>query len=227
MISIAMYRCAIGNFNASYKIYMKKRNGSMNKFNFQSLYTMLSFILLMGKYFYGTYEKTLQNVNNKVCHVINGNVSANGTYNLLSWNKGNSNFSTRRDDILITLDRLKPDIFSIHEANFSIKNDRKIIGYKIESNNLIHGNDICRTVTLIKDGISYKRRYDLEDKYISSIWLQIFISKRVSILVCSYYRQWGLPATLNVNGSNSTKSQCEISLLVLVSRLGWVRCIVF
>ena len=85
MISIAMYRCAIGNFNASYKIYMKKRNGSMNKFNFQSLYTMLSFILLMGKYFYGTYEKTLQNVNNKVCHVINGNVSANGTYNLLSW----------------------------------------------------------------------------------------------------------------------------------------------
>ena len=123
---------------------------------------------------------------------------------------------------MISIKKHNPDVFAIHEANYSIKNDTKIKGYKIECINLIHGNDNCRTITLIRDGISYKRRFDLENKYISAIWLQIFIKKRVSILVCSFYRQWGLPASLNINESNSIQSQCNRYNIFFLIKLKWL-----
>ena len=88
---------------------------------------------------------------------------------MITWNKGNSNFSNKRDDICITLDRFNPDIFSIHDANFLVDNDRNFKNYTIEYNTLTENSKIARTITLIKKGISYKRRYDLEDRYISSI----------------------------------------------------------
>ena len=34
-----------------------------------------------------------------------------GTFYLLSWNKGNSKFENKRDDIVITIARYKPDFF--------------------------------------------------------------------------------------------------------------------
>ena len=126
---------------------------------------------------------------------------------MISWNKGNSNFSTKRDDILITINRYHPDIFAIHEANYSIKNDGQILGYNIEHNTLVDNYTISRSLLIIKKGISYKRRYDLENKYISSIWVQINISKKKSILICSYYRQWSIPSILNINNSNSVSNQ--------------------
>ena len=103
---------------------------------------------------------------------------------MISWNKGNSNFSTKRDNILITINRYHPDIFAIHEANYSIKNDGQILGYNIEHNTLVDSHTISRSLLIIKKGISYKRRYDLENIYISSIWIQINISKKKSILIC-------------------------------------------
>ena len=99
---------------------------------------------------------------------------------MISWNKGNSNFRTKKDDILVTINRYKPDIFAIHEANYRSKNDGHIYGYNVKCNTLIEGYDISRTILLLKKGISYKRRYDLENKYISRIWVQINISKTSS-----------------------------------------------
>ena len=85
---------------------------------------------------------------------------------MISWNKGNSNFITKKDDILITINRYHPDIFALHEANYNPKNDGQIFGYNIEYNTLCVNHKISRTLLLIKKGISYKRRYDLENKYI-------------------------------------------------------------
>ena len=82
---------------------------------------------------------------------------------MISWNKGNSNFSTKRDNILITINRYHPDIFAIHEANYSIKNDGQILGYNIEHNTLVDSHTISRSLLIIKKGISYKRRYDLQN----------------------------------------------------------------
>ena len=126
---------------------------------------------------------------------------------LFSWNKGNSTFGNKRNDILVTIDRYKPDIFAIHEANFDIKRDRGFDNYNIENNTILKGYNISRTILLIKKGISYKRRKDFENDYISSVWVQIILSKRVSTFICSYYSQWSLPQELNIKNSNSPKSQ--------------------
>ena len=75
-----------------------------------------------------------------------------------------------RDDIAITLDRHKPDFFAIHEANYNILKDKGFKGYNIEYNTLHINSVISRTILLIKKGINFKRRYDIENiGYINSL----------------------------------------------------------
>merc|ERR1712240_946263 len=100
--------------------------------------------------------------------------------------------------IAITLDRHKLDFFAIHEANYNILKDRGFKGYNIEYNTLHINSVISRTILLFKKGINFKRRYDIENIGISSIWVQAQISKKVSIMVCSYYCQWSLPSCFNI-----------------------------
>ena len=49
---------------------------------------------------------------------------------------------------------------------------------------------------MVNNNISYKRRYDLENEFISSIWVQVNITKNINLLVCSFYRQWQLPSNI-------------------------------
>ena len=72
---------------------------------------------------------------------------------MISWNKGNSNFKTKKNDILVTINRYQPDIFAIQEANYRSKNDGHIFGYNVEYNTLIDSYDISRTILLLKKGI--------------------------------------------------------------------------
>ena len=78
-----------------------------------------------------------------------------------------------RDDIAITLDRHKPDFFAIHEANYNILKDKGFKGYNIEYNMLHINSVISRTILLIKKGINFKRRYNIENIGISSIWVRV------------------------------------------------------
>ena len=150
----------------------------------------------MGVNLNNTFSKVCQINNNRINHTVNGNISKKGTITLFTWNKGNSTFKNKRDDILLTIERYKPDIFAIHEANFDIYKDRGFEDYTIEANILCKGYNISRTILLIKKGIAYKRRKELENEYIASVWVEIIISKRVSTLISSYYRQWSLPQEL-------------------------------
>ena len=86
--------------------------------------------------------------------------------------------------LVITISNSKPN-----EANYDILKDKGFKGYNIEYNTLHINSVISRTILLIKKGINFKRRYDIENIGISSIWVQAQISKKVSIMVCSYYRQ--------------------------------------
>merc|ERR1712240_272533 len=152
-------------------------------------------------------SKVRQDYNNKINHIQNGNIMKKGTFTLVTWNKGNGTFKNKRDDILLTIDRYRPDIFAIHEANFDLNSDRGFDNYVIEANTLCKGHQISRTIMLIKQGIPYKRRKDLENDYIASIWVQIKINSKVSTLISSFYRQWSLPQELKINNSNSPASQ--------------------
>ena len=135
MISIQSYRLAIGLFqfkikclkakNSTYDDFKRGERGGI-KFN-----SILIFFLL-GVCINSSYSKRCQEANNKNIHSLNGNISKKGTISLFTWNKGNSTFGNKRDDILITIDIFKPDIFAIHEANFDIGRDKNFdnIAYK-------------------------------------------------------------------------------------------------
>ena len=71
----------------------------------------------------------------------------------------------------------------------------------------------ARTILLLEQEIIYKRRLDLEDLHISTIWVEVKISKRNSVLVCAYYRQWSLPNECNVSNSNSLAAQKDRYML--------------
>ena len=112
MISIAQYRSVIGTFS-SYK-KPKIKNGKVKNQNvFISVIFLL--LLLLSSQVENNHDSILQKGNNKSSHSLYGN---NSNYNLLHWNKGNSYFHSKIDDIYYAIDLNKPDIFSIAEANY-------------------------------------------------------------------------------------------------------------
>ena len=62
-------------------------------------------------------------------HSLNGNPLKKGIYLLMSWNKGNGKFYSKRDDISITIDRFNPDFFALQKTNFDKYNDKGFKGY--------------------------------------------------------------------------------------------------
>ena len=179
MISIQAFRISVGLFqfkllNSKPKnsTYRDRNGGSKCSLNLK----ILLIFFLLGVNVNNTFSKVSQVANNRINHMLNGNISKKGNLTLFTWNKGNSTFKNKRDDILITIERYKPDIFAIHEANFDINNDRGFENYTIEANTLCRGHQISRTIILIKKGVAYKRRKDLENDYIASVWVQITIS---------------------------------------------------
>ena len=141
MISIQSYRLSIGLFqfksrhfkvnNSTYEDKIRGKGGrdkisaKGGKINFK----IILLFFLLGVNINNTFSKVCQVSNNKINHSINGNISKKGTLTLFTWNKGNSTFQNKRDDILVTIERYRPDIFAIHEANFDLKNDRGFDNY--------------------------------------------------------------------------------------------------
>ena len=50
---------------------------------------------------------------------------------------------------------------------------------------------------------------DLEDNHIATIWLELSINSKKSMLVIGGYRQWRLPKQLNLPNSNKSKNKIE------------------
>ena len=61
---------------------------------------------LFGSQINSNYYKFKQNHNNSNKHITYGNISKNGSYKFATWNKGNSNFDNKIDDIKIILTRI-------------------------------------------------------------------------------------------------------------------------
>ena len=71
-----------------------------------------------------TLSKNLSN--NKQAHILNGNIKIN-RLKILHWNKGNSLFKNKLDDIYFVLDKFQPHIMSISKANYDNKQLRTIL----------------------------------------------------------------------------------------------------
>ena len=120
--------------------------------NFGTWINMILIFFLLGVNINNNFSKVRQDYNNKINHMQNGNIMKKGTLTLITWNKGNGTFKNKRDDILVTIKRYRPDIFAIHEANFDLNGDRGFENYTIEANTLCRGHKISRTIMLIKKG---------------------------------------------------------------------------
>ena len=76
-------------------------------------------------------------------------------------------------------------------------------GYTMEHDGLDKTDGWARTAILIKDNIKYKRRRDLENKGISTVWIQIGFHRQKQFLLQALYRQY------QRHGLKSTKSHPE------------------
>ena len=118
--------------------------------------------------------------NIKQTHYILGNILKQGSLKLIHFNKGNSKFSNKINNIVYVIGKHKPDIFLLKEANYDIKNDKNTPGYNIEYKPLITNHDIARTIILIREGINYKRYYNFKNNSIYSVWGEILF-KRINL----------------------------------------------
>ena len=134
--------------------------------------------LLINSQINFNFDCMIKKNHNKNLHSINGNIPTKNNYQLLHWNKGNSDFHNKINDVLLTIDEHSPDLFSISEANYNFSNPIQIKGYNIEVNRLHTFSSFSRSILLIRDNISYKRRNDLENTFISSVWIEVIVSSK-------------------------------------------------
>ena len=95
---------------------------------------------------------------NKKMHIVNGNIVAKSkSYSIYHWNKGNSHFRRKIDDIYSILDNNKPDLLSLAESNYQFNDPIIIPEYNIENSRLHIDSTFARSSLLIKKSLNYSR----------------------------------------------------------------------
>ena len=107
------------------------------------------------------------------------------------------------DELRIILNKFKPQIWSISEANYDIKGGQNLTDYKIEYSDMGIGYNLARQVLIVHNSINYIRRKDLEQKYISSVIIDVKLANQKIVTVMGLYRQWNLPKGICDNENNS------------------------
>ena len=118
-ITIESYRINIGTFNnrplKTHKSFSKHNTNKNFKFN-KNLKIYLLLIIFFTITQSNNFSITRQNNNNKLSHILNGNIKLTNI-KIAHFNKGNSKFNNKIDNIHYILDKQKPLIFSISDAN--------------------------------------------------------------------------------------------------------------
>ena len=105
--------------------------------------------------------------------VCNMNKSNKSNICIMFLNKGNAQLYNRVDQVNNLLSIHKPDIFTINELNLPSTDSitcHQFTGYTLEKDDLDLTDKTSRTGVLIKLGLQYKRRRDLEAKGCSTVW---------------------------------------------------------
>ena len=135
----------------------------------------------------------------------------NKNIKVVFWNKGNSDFQSKKDEIELIIDKHNPLVMGVLEANISQNvhlPSVQIDGYILEREVPPDDSSRTRTALFIKNDVKYIRRYDLEQPQTSMIWLEIYTSAKPWLLFIGY-RQF---ATLNprtAKASRDIKKQLE------------------
>ena len=85
------------------------------------------------------------------------------------------------------LETYRPDILCMCEANLTpdfMKHMNKYSEYIFEVTKMYHSIGTSRNILMIRNNISYIRRYDLEDDILSTIWIELNLKKNQKLLLC-------------------------------------------
>ena len=103
------------------------------------------------------------------------------------------NLRNRIDQINQILLTQKPQFLVLNELQ-KHKNDKysqhQFPGYKLEHDGLDKVDGFSRTGILIQNGINYKRRKDLEDHELATVWIQYGEHNKKHALLHALYRQF-------------------------------------
>ena len=114
-ISVESYRLNIGMFNNHplRKPKYSTQNNTHYNFTFSKYFKIyLLFTIFLAITQHNNFSITLQNNNNKLSHISNGNIKLT-SIKIAHFNKGNCKFNNKIDDIHYIIDTHKPLIFSI------------------------------------------------------------------------------------------------------------------
>ena len=149
---------------------------------------------------------------NKLIHIINGNRERRGRgINCVYWNKGPSFLVNKQMDIKNIVERHKPHILGLGEANVRHDHDLEdlqLSGYSLHLDSCISNPQLgmARVAVYTHDSLRVKRRPDLEDDTVAAVWLECGLPRQQRILVCVGYRQWQLLGQED-NSSGSVSEQ--------------------
>ena len=124
MISIQNFRIRIGLFlnnRVSNKMYRGQKQEMYlknSKFQLTLGWVKILCILIL----ISSYSQYCQKVNNKLNHSKNGNKSE--SIKIMHWNKGPSYFKNKIDHLSIILNKYKPNVISLSEANYNISENK-------------------------------------------------------------------------------------------------------
>ena len=122
-------------------------------------------------------------------------------------NKNDADLKNRIDQINLILSEHKPHFLLLNELQkhrYDTISENQFPGYKLEYDNLDKNDGWSRSGILVKNGMNYKRRRDLETAGTSTIWLQIGCAGSKHFLLQNIYRQF---RRLNKPDTNSQKAQ--------------------
>ena len=107
MIDLHQFRIKIGLFQTqainkiSYKSFCKGNNRKYSSKGNKYINSLILLFIIINAQINSQFYLYNSNINNKVTHIKNGNISKNGSIKMLHINKGNSNFENKIDDIYI------------------------------------------------------------------------------------------------------------------------------
>ena len=132
----------------------------------------------------------------------------------LYWNKGPSLLTNKQADIQSIIADHKPHILGLGEANFKHGQDLDDVavqGYNLHLGQGVdngHAGSTARVAVYTHTALRVKRRSDLEDKRVATIWLECGLPQQRGVLVCVGYRQWQLLGQVG-NSSATVAAQLD------------------
>ena len=118
----------------------------------------------------------------------------------------------------ITLKGENPGVLIIPESQIDVNEPNlktHFQGYNIESK-FLPGQKKARISVLIRENVEYERIYQIEDDWLSIIWIKIRISRNQSLMLMCGYREWQYIKETGITGSKHPEKQQERLQTILV-----------